>query len=83
MFGFTRAFVIPTPTGKYTYVGRVPIELTETKEPTKADIMAGRWYKTDDGRTMSYRILSFDTEAEAIEFAANLGIEVGLPTPAP
>jgi len=63
------------PAGTYSFVGSVPASLFKSVEPTKSDIMAGRFYKDENGVTKSPRVMIFETLQEAKDYADSLNID--------
>jgi hypothetical protein len=66
-------FVIQYPSGRWGYVGRVPIELAYVDGTTQEEIEQGKLF----GERFGPKIRIFDTENEAIIFAKNLGYVPG------
>ena len=59
------------PSGKFTFVGTVPITLMDAKEPTKNDVMAGRVH---EGK--AYSTKSFESVEAAIALAKEVGADL-------
>ncbi len=69
MLGNLGTHLINYPTGRWGYVGTLPLVLATIVDPTKDDIMAGRYVTDPTGKARGYKFPRFDTEAEAREFA--------------
>jgi hypothetical protein len=65
MLNFTETLITETPTGRFTFVGRVPVALHDLRPATKADVFAGRTVEAPDGSLWGYHCKSFATRAEA------------------
>jgi len=76
MFSNMGLHIMKNPAGTYSFVGSIPLVLAEIVQPTKADIMAGRYFTDQDGNVQGYKFPVFATEAEGREFAASKGQEV-------
>lgn len=77
MLNFKHVFVIKNPTGTYSYVGRIPVVLGNLVPATADDVMGGRAHRAPgDGNLYTYKFPNFPTRDEAVEFAAQRGIEV-------
>lgn len=57
------------PTGRFGFVGTLPLTLADIVEPTKEDIMAGRYFTDNNGKVCGYKFPSFNTEKLAREHA--------------
>lgn len=69
--------VIQFPTGRWGFVGSLPIELGTLVPATKADILGCRTVGKDgDGKPLAAKYPSFETEAEAIKHAESCGVVV-------
>jgi hypothetical protein len=68
--------VIKNPAGTFSFVGSIPLVLAVLVEPTKADIMAGRYFQDPDGNIRGYKFPVFTTEEAARKFAASKDQEV-------
>lgn len=66
--------VIQAPSGRFIFVGSVPLELMKTRQPTQSDTMAGR---VIDGKV--YTSKAFDTAQEALTAAEAIGVKAELP----
>jgi hypothetical protein len=73
MLNITTTHVLQCPNGRWSFVGLVPGRLCRQQPATQADVMAGRAYKNTDG-LMTSKVLVFDTEQEARQFAASQGV---------
>ena len=71
----TGCHIIKTPTGKYTFAGDVPFNLCNTHEASQNDVMTGRCYKWN-GKIMTWRVKSFNSECEARNYAQSVGVEL-------
>lgn len=79
MFQFKHTFVIKNPAGTYSYVGRIPVVLGNQVPATVADIMGGRAHRYNEdtpGDCYTWKFPNFPTRTEAVEFAAQRGVEV-------
>ena len=64
--------VIQAPSGKWVYVGSVPVDIYFVPEATQEQIAAGQHC----GERFGPPKMRFDTKAEAIQYAANHGYTV-------
>lgn len=76
MFNITRTHLIQFPSGRWGYVGLLPLALGTELAATKSDVLGGRAYRNAAGELVAPKFPSFATAAEAIEFAASKGVEV-------
>lgn len=76
MLGNLGLHIHKNPAGTFSFVGSIPLDLAEIVQPSKADIMAGRYFTDPDGEIKGYKFPVFDTEEEGREFAASKGQEV-------
>ena len=76
MFSNMGLHIIKNPAGTYSYVGSIPLVLAKIVEPTKADIMAGRYFTDPAGNVKGYKFPVFTTEEAARKFAASKNQEV-------
>jgi len=53
------------PTGRYGFVGSLPIALGDLVPATTADVLGCRTVASADGRTLAPRFPTFETEQEA------------------
>lgn len=63
-------------TGKYTFVGSVPIALCDEVKPTHSDILGCNTRTNENGVLVGIRVKVFDSEADAREFAKSVGVEL-------
>lgn len=68
--------VLLCPSGRYTFVGSVPVELCDIRPATKSDVMGGRAYEDESGATVCARPRVFDTESAAREAAIAAGVNL-------
>ena len=69
--------VIQFPTGRWGYVGSLPLQLGTLVPATKSDILGCRTVGKDaDGKPLAAKYPSFETKAEAIQHAGNCGVAV-------
>lgn len=73
MFGNLGLHVIKFPSGKFGYVGSIPIDLATMVPATTSDVMGGRASRDETGKLVAPKFPAFDTESEAIEFALSKG----------
>ena len=73
--------VIRFPSGRYGYVGSIPVTCCRRLPADKGAIMGGRSVREGD-ELVEYRTMTFDTEQEAIDYAEGLGFEVKTPVEA-
>jgi len=66
-------FVIQYPSGRWGYVGRVPVELAYIDGTTEEQIRAGAQF----GERFGPKKRVFDSEIEAYDFAFSKGYEPG------
>ena len=65
--------VIKNPSGTYGFVGSLPIQLGNRVVASTSDIMAGRSLVDKFGLTYMIKYPVFETEVEAVNYAANRG----------
>ena len=75
MFQSNSLHVIDCPSGRWTYVGAVPLALVELRPATRADVMGGRAFKDPSGVTVAPYVPAFETRDAAIEYARSKGFE--------
>jgi hypothetical protein len=79
MFNFQgKTFVNDNLNGTFSYVGSVPAVLMSWHKATIIDIRAGRAVETPAGNLIAGKSFIADTEQEAIDYAADLGIEISV-----
>jgi len=76
MFRFGGCFLLKVPSGKYTFVGSVPLELCGERKPTYSDIMGGRLCKNAKGKVVAWTEKVFDTEQAARLYASEKGVSL-------
>lgn len=77
MFGTNLGLhVIKNPAGTYSFVGSIPRALGNQVKPTSDDIIAGRYYETDNGEILTTKFPVFGTYEEAVLHAKSRGYEV-------
>ena len=77
MFYFNQnTFVIKNPAGTYSYVGSVPASLMSWHKATIADIRGQRAITAPNGDLIAGKSFLAETRQEAIDFAADLGINI-------
>ncbi len=69
--------VIQFPSGRFGYVGKLPVELAQEVPATKSDVTGGRAHWGPDNKTLlAYKWPTFSTNADAREFAAARGFPI-------
>ena len=68
--------VIKFPSGRFGYVGSIPVDCCRELPADTAAIMGCRTRRNAAGELGEYRTLTFDTEQEAIDHATAQGHEV-------
>lgn len=69
--------VIQFPTGRWGFVGSLPLELGALVPATRSDILGCRTVGKDtDGKPLAVKYPSFETEAEALQHADDCGVVV-------
>lgn len=76
MLQITSCHLLKAPSGRWTFVGRVPESLCFDRDATREDIMGGRSHRRGDGSVGCLRPRSFDSEGEARGFARSHGVEL-------
>lgn len=66
--------VIQFPSGRYGYVGSVPMTLGTMVPATQSDVMGGRAVRDDSGALVAPKFPTFETANEAVEFAEFRGL---------
>lgn len=65
--------IIKFPSNRFGYVGVIPTVLAKEVEAAKSDILGGRSHRSDNGKLMTWKFPSFETEKEARDFAKEKG----------
>jgi hypothetical protein len=73
MFGNLGLHVIKFPSGRFGFVGSIPLALGYDVPATTAAIMGGRTYTNAAGECVERKFPTFETETEAREFAKSKG----------
>lgn len=69
--------VIQAPSGRFIFVGRLPVILASEVPATDSDVMGGRAHRsTLDGTLQTWKFPSFPTREDAVTFARVSGVEV-------
>ena len=68
--------VIKNPVGTYSFAGSIPTVLGNEVLATRDDIRGQRWHKNDQGETVTWKFPVFETETDAIDFAASKGVTI-------
>ncbi len=76
MFGNLGLHVIKFPSGRYGYVGSIPTVLGTEIPASRAAVMGCRSHTNAAGELVEWKFPVFDTEQEARDFAALLGVKV-------
>lgn len=77
MFRITKCFVLDFPSGRWGYVGAVPVELCDRVPANRAAVLGGRAQRDESGELIELRPKTFDTREAAVEFAESHGVELG------
>jgi len=73
--------VIQFPSGRFGYVGSIPVDCCRRLEADRSAILGGRAIREGD-ELVEYRTMTFDTEQEALDHAASCGYEAKTPVAA-
>lgn len=73
--------VIDFPSGRFGYVGSVPIDCCRRLKADRSAILGGRAVREGE-ELVEYRTMSFETQQEAIDYAVSCGYEPKLPVKA-
>lgn len=73
--------VIDFPSGRFGYVGSVPIDCCRRLKADRSAILGGRAVREGE-ELVEYRTMSFETQQEAIDHAVSCGYEPKLPVKA-
>lgn len=68
-------WVIKFPSGKYGFVGSMPLDLAEMVPATKSDVMGGRAIRNESGALVAPKFPAFADQAAAVEFARSKGYD--------
>lgn len=71
MFGNLGLHIIKFPSGRYGYVGSIPTALGAEVKADRSAVMGGRSFYNAAGDLVEWKFPTFDTEADAREFAAS------------
>jgi hypothetical protein len=77
MFGSLPLVVMNFPSGKYGFVGSIPVVLAEIVPADTPAVMGCRAFRGDDGSLLMHRFPAFNSAAEAVAFAESKGCTVG------
>lgn len=66
--------IVKNPVGTYGFVGSIPLELCEKISATKGGMLGGNVWKEKDGKYYEWKIPSFTTKQQAIDFCKSKGI---------
>ena len=66
--------LVKHPSGRYGFVGSIPMALCNDRDATKDDIMGQRWHTRADGTTGCYYCPTFENAADAVAFAISRGV---------
>ncbi len=67
MFKNMGLHTIKCPTGKFAYVGSIPVALAEIVEASTSDVMGGRaWTDEATGKIVTTKFPVFDTNEAAV-----------------
>jgi hypothetical protein len=73
MFGNLGLHIIKFPSGKYGYVGSVPVALGYEAPASRAAVMGGRSSYNAAGELIEIKFPVFESEIEARDFAKSKG----------
>ena len=76
MFSNMGLHIIKFPTGKFGYVGSIPVDLATEVPATTADVMGGRCHYGPNKELLSYKFPVFDSRVDAVKFAESKGHKV-------
>jgi hypothetical protein len=64
------------PSGRWGFVGSLPITLGSERAPTTADVLGCRTYTNEAGETVAPHFPTFETEAQARAHAAACNVTI-------
>lgn len=73
--------VIDFPSGRFGYVGSIPIDCCRRLKADRSAILGGRAIREGE-ELVEYRTMTFETQQEAIDHAVSCGHEPKLPVAA-
>jgi hypothetical protein len=73
MFGNLGLHIIQFPSGRFGFVGNIPTTLGLEIPASTAAVMGCRTHRNAAGELLEWKFPSFNTEAEAREFALSRG----------
>jgi len=73
--------VIKFPSGRFGFVGSIPVSCCRRMKADKSAIMGGRAIREGD-ELVEYRTMTFETEQEALDHAVSCGYEAKTPVAA-
>lgn len=76
MFGNLGVHVMQFPSGRFGFVGTLPIALADMGPATTGDVLAGRANRDATGALVAPHFPVFDTEAATRAHAASRGVAV-------
>jgi hypothetical protein len=76
MFGNLGTHINKFPSGRWGYVGTLPIILADIIDARTSDVMGCRAFKDENGNLKAYKFPTFETEKEARDFAESKNVEV-------
>ena len=65
--------IIQFPSGRWGYVGRVPVNLATAIPATTQAVLGCRAWRNEAGDIMEWKFPTFDTAADAVTFAQGKG----------
>ena len=68
--------VIKFPSGKYGFVGNIPLDMASMVPASTSAVMGGRAIRNEDGKLVEPKWPVFEYEADAINYAKSFGHSV-------
>lgn len=76
MFQNLGIHIIHFPSGKYGFVGTLPVCLADVKDAAMSDVLGGRAFRDESGKLVAPCFPVFPTEKDAREFAASRSVSL-------
>lgn len=70
-------YITKVPSGRFSFVGKIPTKICTKQKASKSDLVGGRWF-LENGEYLSWKMPSFETLEEAIEHCKACDVEYSL-----
>jgi len=76
MFGNLGLHIIRFPSGRYGFVGSIPVALGEQIPASTSAVLGCRAFRNDAGDLVEWKFPTFDTEQSARDFAMSRNCQI-------